>query len=67
MRQWHGMASSGLVVHVADVDEHYRHARAAGAHIDSEPVDMPYGQREYGARDIEGHRWWFFTPKRQSH
>ena len=21
-----------------------------------------YGQREYGARDPEGHRWWFATP-----
>lgn len=54
--------SSGLVVYVADVDQHYQQARAAGARIDSEPADMPYGQREYGARDIEGHRWWFATP-----
>ena len=30
----------------------------AGARIDSEPVDQPYGQREYGARDLEGHRSW---------
>ena len=63
----HGTASSGLVVQVADVDEHYQLARAAGAQIDSEPVDRPYGQREYGARDSDGHRWWFFTPKSQSH
>jgi MerR family transcriptional regulator, thiopeptide resistance regulator len=56
------MANSGLVVQVDDVDAHYQHARAAGARIDSEPVDQPYGQREYGARDPEGHRWWFTTP-----
>jgi uncharacterized glyoxalase superfamily protein PhnB len=56
-------ASSGLVVHVADVDAHYARARAAGATIDSEPRDQEYGQREYGARDPEGHRWWFATPK----
>jgi uncharacterized glyoxalase superfamily protein PhnB len=62
----HGAASFGLVVQVADVDEHYKQARAAGAQIVSEPVDMPYGQREYGARDSEGHRWWFFTPKHHS-
>ena len=55
------MPSSGLVVHVADVDGHFVRARAAGARIDSEPVDQPYGQREYGARDPEGHRWWFAT------
>lgn len=55
-------ASSGLVVHVDDVDAHCKGARANGATIDSEPRDMPYGQREYGARDLEGHRWWFASP-----
>lgn len=57
-------ASSGLVVRIDDVDSHCAQALAAGARIDSEPRDMPYGQREYGARDPEGHRWWFFTPLR---
>lgn len=54
--------SSGLVVHVDDVDAHFARARDAGAVIDREPDDQPYGQREYGARDLEGHRWWFATP-----
>jgi len=54
---------SGLVIYVDDVDAHFQRARAAGgAQIDSEPTDQPYGQREYGARDPEGHRWWFATP-----
>jgi MerR family transcriptional regulator, thiopeptide resistance regulator len=56
------VANSGLVVQVDDVDAHYQQARAAGARIDNEPVDQPYGQREYEARDPEGHRWWFATP-----
>ena len=56
------VASSGLVVHVDDVDAHCARARANGARIESEPKDMPYGQREYGARDLEGHRWWFASP-----
>lgn len=56
------MAGAGLVVHVSDVDSHFARARAAGARIDYEPTDQPYGQREYGARDPEGHRWWFATP-----
>ena len=56
------VANSGLVVQVDDVDSHYEQARSAGARIDSEPVDQPYGQREYGARDPEGHRWWFMMP-----
>src|SRR5262245_49899624 len=56
------VANTGVVVFVDDVDAHYRQARSAGARIDSEPVDQPYGQREYGARDPEGHRWWFAAP-----
>jgi uncharacterized glyoxalase superfamily protein PhnB len=56
------VANGGLFVYVDDVDAHYDRARAAGALIESRPIDQPYGQREYGARDIEGHRWWFATP-----
>ena len=55
------LASAGVYLYVSDVDAHFDHARAAGATIDSEPCDQPYGQREYGARDPEGHRWWFGT------
>jgi MerR family transcriptional regulator, thiopeptide resistance regulator len=65
----HGLSSprvsgavSGMVVHVDDVDAHYARALAAGAVIESEPRDMPYGQREYAAQDPEGHRWWFAMP-----
>ncbi len=54
--------TGGLVIRVDDVDAHYARARAAGADIDQEPADQPYGQREYGARDLEGYRWWFATP-----
>lgn len=57
-----GVSDAGLVVYVSDVDQHYAQARSAGAQIDSEPTDQPYGQREYEARDQEGHRWWFAMP-----
>jgi uncharacterized glyoxalase superfamily protein PhnB len=52
----------GLVVFVDDVDAHFTRAKNAGATIDSSPTDQEYGQREYGARDPEGHRFWFATP-----
>src|SRR5580658_3425392 len=55
-------ASSGLVIFVDDVDAHFARAKSAGAQVDSEPADQFYGQREYGARDLDGHRWWFATP-----
>jgi MerR family transcriptional regulator, thiopeptide resistance regulator len=56
------MAGAGLVVHVSDIDAHFARARAAGASIDCEPTERPYGLREYGARDPEGHHWWFAMP-----
>jgi uncharacterized glyoxalase superfamily protein PhnB len=27
-----------------------------------EPADQAYGERRYGARDPEGHMWWFSAP-----
>jgi uncharacterized glyoxalase superfamily protein PhnB len=56
-----GAWKSGLVVHVTDVGAHYARVQAAGATITSQPEDQPYGQREYGVRDPEGHQWWFAT------
>jgi len=59
----HAAAShSGLSVRIPDVDAHYARVKAAGAHIESEPTDQPYGLREYGVRDLENHRWWFSSP-----
>jgi uncharacterized glyoxalase superfamily protein PhnB len=55
-------ASGGVVVVVDDVDAHHEQARAAGARIDHEPTDQPYGFREYSARDPEGGRWFFEMP-----
>jgi uncharacterized glyoxalase superfamily protein PhnB len=58
-------ASHRLVVDVEDVDAHVVQARSAGAVIKTEPTDQPYGRREYEARDLENHRWWFGTPLNQ--
>jgi PhnB protein len=46
---------------VDDVDAHYHRARAAGAEIVRPLHDTDYGSREYGARDLEGHTWYFGT------
>jgi MerR family transcriptional regulator, thiopeptide resistance regulator len=54
-----GVATSSVAVMVDDVDAHYRHAKAEGAPIEYEPVDQPYGYREYSARDSEGGLWSF--------
>lgn len=46
----------GLLLTVADVDEQFARARAAGATVLSEPQDTPHG-RQVRVEDPEGHRW----------
>ena len=57
-----GGASSTMAVMVEDVDAHHRYAAEQGADIRYEPVDQPYGYREYSAVDLEGHLWSFMKP-----
>src|SRR5690606_37781160 len=57
-----GAATATVAVVVAAVTSHFRRAIAAGATIDYQPADQPYGSREYGARDLEGHLWSFMPP-----
>lgn len=57
-----GGVTGMTVIMVDDVDEHHRCAVAAGAQIIEEPIDQPYGAREYGARDLEGQLWFFHAP-----
>ena len=59
-----GANTQCLMVFVDDADAHCRQARAAGARIVSEPSMHDYGEdywadRSYGAKDPEGHIWWF--------
>ena len=49
----------GVVVHVVDLEEHYKTAKECGARILSDIEDGPPGKR-YRVEDIEGHRWFFF-------
>lgn len=57
-----GGANGITAVMVDDVDAHYAHAVEQGATIVHEPVDEPYGYREYSARDPEGGLWSFMKP-----
>lgn len=54
-----GAVTGSVVVLVDDVDAHHRFAAAHGADVVYEPVDQPYGYREYSARDLEGGLWSF--------
>jgi uncharacterized glyoxalase superfamily protein PhnB len=48
----------GVLVHVDDLDAHFKRAREAGATILSEIETGGPGKR-YRAEDLEGHRWMF--------
>ena len=48
-----------MVVRVDDAEAHCAHARARGATILHDPRDFPYGERQYTAEDLGGHRWCF--------
>ena len=54
-----GEETHRVMVRVDDVEAHCRHARAHGARILKDPTDHPYGERQYEAEDLAGHRWTF--------
>jgi uncharacterized glyoxalase superfamily protein PhnB len=54
-----GGVTQNIYVYVDGVDEHFERAKRAGAKILSEPADQSYGDRHYGAEDLEGHQWYF--------
>jgi uncharacterized glyoxalase superfamily protein PhnB len=54
-----GARSSSVIVKVDDADAHHDHARRRGALILKPPADHPYGERQYTAQDLAGHRWTF--------
>jgi uncharacterized glyoxalase superfamily protein PhnB len=51
--------SHGVMVRVDDVDAHHEQAQLRGARILDPPADFPYGERQYVAEDLAGHRWTF--------
>jgi DNA-binding transcriptional MerR regulator/uncharacterized glyoxalase superfamily protein PhnB len=57
-----GAVTGTTVISVDNTDAHYARSVAAGANIVREPVDQPYGIREYGVSDPEGQIWWFQSP-----
>lgn len=51
--------SFSVMVRVPDVDSHCEQATKAGARIVNPPTDYAYGERQYTAEDLGGHRWIF--------
>jgi uncharacterized glyoxalase superfamily protein PhnB len=51
--------TSIVYVIVAAVDAHHDRAKAEGATITEDLVDLPFGHRRYSCRDPQGHEWAF--------
>ena len=60
-----GGRSQYLAVYVDDIEAHYARTRAAGAPIELELEDTPWGDRRYQTEDLEGHRWSFHQQLRE--
>ena len=54
-----GEVTHSVLVRVEDARAHCERARAQGARIVMEPTDFEYGERQYAAEDLAGHRWTF--------
>jgi uncharacterized glyoxalase superfamily protein PhnB len=48
-----------LSVHVRDIDAHFEKAQRFGARIIHPPETYRFGERQYTAEDLAGHRWSF--------
>ncbi|TGQ65028.1 MAG: glyoxalase [Mesorhizobium sp.] len=60
-----GKNTQSVYIRLKDgLDAHCAQARAAGADIIQEPTDQFYGERQYRARDPDGHVWTFSQTQR---
>jgi uncharacterized glyoxalase superfamily protein PhnB len=51
---------SGVIsVRIPDVDAHFEHATTFGARTFGPPTTYRFGERQYTAQDVAGHRWTF--------
>jgi uncharacterized glyoxalase superfamily protein PhnB len=54
-----GFCTQTLTVFVDDVDAHYARSKQQGATIWEELHETIYGERQYGVKDLDSHRWLF--------
>lgn len=54
-----GSATAYVTVFVGDVSAHYEDTKVAGGKIVEELNETMYGELQYVAEDLEGHRWLF--------
>ena len=55
----HGHGKMGVLIRVADANQHHLRAKKVGAAIVRPPTDYSFGERQYTAIDPGGHSWTF--------
>ena len=48
-----------VLMRVEDAERHHEQAKRSGARILRPPAEYPFGERQYTAEDLGGHRWTF--------
>jgi uncharacterized glyoxalase superfamily protein PhnB len=54
-----GSNTQMLTIIVEDVDAHYAHSKKEGAIVWEDLHETVYGERQYGVKDMDSHRWIF--------
>jgi uncharacterized glyoxalase superfamily protein PhnB len=54
-----GFMTQMLTVFVEEIEKHFERAKSAGAQIVEELHETVYGELQYAALDLEGHKWLF--------
>ena len=59
VKEGQSLCPQALTIFVEDVEGHHERSKAAGAAILEEPHETVYGEFQYAALDLAGHRWLF--------
>lgn len=54
-----GFGTQSLTIFIEHVEAHFKHAKSAGIVILEDLHETEYGELQYGAEDLDGHRWLF--------
>ena len=54
-----GFATQSLTIFIEDIEAHFQQAQSAGITLFEDLHETEYGELQYGAEDLDGHRWLF--------
>lgn len=54
-----GVGAQSLTVFLNEIEQHFQHTKSAGVTLIEDLHETVYGELQYAAEDIDGHRWIF--------